>query len=149
MLPSASANLRIRAIIAKRIGRSVRYLVASPDYLKGRTLPAKPEDLTNHQCVLLNGRNNEAEWHLVSGRKSVKLHVSGPVSSRDFQSVSAFTSNGHGIGLFAVELLRGADQEDALSFVSCRSGRRRRSLFTLSIRRVATFHSNFKFSSTN
>ena len=86
-------------IIAKRIGRSVRYLVASPDYLKGRSVPAKPEDLTNHKCVLLNGRNNEAEWHLVSGRKSVKLHVSGPISSRDFQSVSAFTYKGHGIGL--------------------------------------------------
>ena len=62
-------------------------------------MPAKPEDLANHQCILLNGRNNEAEWHLVNGRKSVKLHVSGPVSSRDFQSVSAFTYKGHGIGL--------------------------------------------------
>ena len=92
-------ELRDSTIIAKRIGRSVRYLVASPDYLKGRTAPAKPEDLTNHQCVLLNGRNNEAEWHLVNDRKSVKLHVSGPVSSRDFQSVSAFTYRGHGIGL--------------------------------------------------
>ena len=92
-------ELRDSTIIAKRIGRSVRYLVASPDYLKGRTAPAKPEDLTNHQCVLLNGRNNEAEWHLVNDRKSVKLHVSGPVSSRDFQSVSAFTYSGHGIGL--------------------------------------------------
>jgi DNA-binding transcriptional LysR family regulator len=92
-------ELRDSTIIAKRIGKSVRYLVASPDYLKGRTAPAKPEDLTNHQCVLLNGRNNEAEWHLVNDRKSVKLHVSGPVSSRDFQSVSAFTYKGHGIGL--------------------------------------------------
>jgi len=86
-------------IIAKRIGRSVRYLVASPHYLRDRIVPAKPEDLANHQCVLLNGRNNEAEWHLVSGRKSVKLHVSGSISSRDFQSVSAFTYRGHGIGL--------------------------------------------------
>ena len=92
-------ELRDSTIIAKRIGRSVRYLVASPHYLKGRTPPAKPEDLVNHQCILLNGRNNEAEWHLVNGRKSVKLHVSGPVSSRDFQSVSAFTYKGHGIGL--------------------------------------------------
>ncbi len=35
--------------------------------------PSKPEDLRDHQCILLNGRNNETEWHLVSGRKSVKL----------------------------------------------------------------------------
>jgi DNA-binding transcriptional LysR family regulator len=86
-------------LIAKRIGRSIRYLVASPDYLKGRTTPAKPEDLASHQCILLNARNNETEWHLVSGRKSVKLRVAGPVSSQDFQSVSAFTYKGHGIGL--------------------------------------------------
>ncbi|MFA5956843.1 LysR substrate-binding domain-containing protein [Hyphomicrobium sp.] len=86
-------------LVAKRIGRSVRYLVASPEYLKGRLAPAKPEDLASHQCILLNGRNNEVEWHLVNGRKSVKLRVAGPVSSRDFQSVSAFTYRGHGIGL--------------------------------------------------
>jgi DNA-binding transcriptional LysR family regulator len=92
-------ELRDSTIIAKRIGRSVRHLVASPHYLKGRTPPAKPEDLVNHQCILLNGRNNEAEWHLVNGRKSVKLYVSGPVSTRDFQSASAFTYKGHGIGL--------------------------------------------------
>jgi DNA-binding transcriptional LysR family regulator len=92
-------ELRDSTIIARRIGKSVRYLVASPGYLKDRAAPATPEDLTNHHCILLNGRNNEAEWHLVNGRKSVKLHVAGPLSSRDFQSVSAFTYKGHGIGL--------------------------------------------------
>nr|WP_064248115.1 LysR family transcriptional regulator [Rhizobium leguminosarum]OAP93855.1 LysR family transcriptional regulator [Rhizobium leguminosarum] len=92
-------ELKDSTIVAQRLGKSVRYLVAAPDYLRGRVLPLKPEDLKSHQCVLLNGRNGEAEWHLVSGRKSVRLHVSGPVSSRDFDAVSAFTYRGHGIGL--------------------------------------------------
>ena len=39
----------------------------------------------------LHARNNEAERHLVSGKKSIKLQVSGPVAARDFQAVSAFT----------------------------------------------------------
>jgi DNA-binding transcriptional LysR family regulator len=39
-------ELRDSTIIAKRIGRNVRYLVASADYLKGPTPPAKPEDLS-------------------------------------------------------------------------------------------------------
>jgi DNA-binding transcriptional LysR family regulator len=56
-------------------------------------------DLREHQCVLLNGRNNEAEWELVSGRKSTRVPVSGPVSARDHDAVSAFTYRGHGIGL--------------------------------------------------
>ncbi|MEZ2128920.1 MULTISPECIES: LysR substrate-binding domain-containing protein [unclassified Sinorhizobium] len=91
-------ELQDSTIIAQRIGKSLRYLVASPDYLRNRELPAKPEDLHHHQCVLLNGRNNEAEWSLVSGKKSIKVAVSGPISTRDFQSVSDFTYRGHGIG---------------------------------------------------
>ncbi|RUM24576.1 LysR family transcriptional regulator [Rhizobium vallis] len=92
-------ELKDSSIVAQRLGKSVRYLVATPDYLRGRALPSKPEDLKDHQCVLLNGRNGEAEWHLVSGRKSIDIRVSGPVSSRDFEAVSAFTYRGHGIGL--------------------------------------------------
>ncbi|EJT04801.1 LysR family transcriptional regulator [Rhizobium sp. CCGE 510] len=92
-------ELKDSSIVAQRLGKSVRYLVAAPDYLKGRALPSKPEDLREHQCVLLNGRNGDAEWHLVSGGKSVRQQVSGPVSSRDFDAVSAFTNRGHGIGL--------------------------------------------------
>lgn len=92
-------ELRDSTLVAQRIGRSVRYLAASTDYLKDRIPPSRPEDLRDHQCVLLNGRNNEAEWHLVSGKKSVKQPVSGPISSKDYQSVSAFTYRGHGVGL--------------------------------------------------
>jgi DNA-binding transcriptional LysR family regulator len=77
----------------------VRYVVAAPEYLEGRLPPLRPEDLRQHQCVLLHARNNEAEWHLVSGKKSIKLHVSGPVAARDFHAVSAFTHRGHGVGL--------------------------------------------------
>jgi DNA-binding transcriptional LysR family regulator len=92
-------ELQDSSLIAQRIGKSVRYVVAAPEYLRDRLPPSRPEDLRGHQCVLLHARNNEAEWHLVSGKKSVKLHVSGPVAARDFQAVSAFTYRGHGIGL--------------------------------------------------
>ena len=92
-------ELRDSSLIAQRIGKSVRYVVAAPEYLHGRLPPSRPEDLGQHQCVILQGRNNEVEWHLVSGKKSIKRHVSGPVAARDFQAVSAFTYRGHGIGL--------------------------------------------------
>lgn len=47
---------------------------------------------------MLNGRNNEAEWLLVKGRRRTKVHVRGPFSGRAFQSVSAFVYRGHGVG---------------------------------------------------
>ncbi len=92
-------DLEDSTLIAKKLGLTVRYLVATPGYLDGRQIPAKPEDLTMHQCVLMNGKNNETQWHLESKRKKVSLRVTGSVSSRDFNSVSYFTHRGHGIGL--------------------------------------------------
>jgi DNA-binding transcriptional LysR family regulator len=85
--------------VATRIGKSVRYVVAAPDYLKGRKLPAEPADLELHDCLMLAARNNETDWDLVNGRKKARIHVSGPISSRDFNSVSTFVYRGHGIGL--------------------------------------------------
>lgn len=92
-------DLEDSTLVAKKLGVTVRYLVATPGYLQGRQIPQKPEDLKLHQCVLMNGKNNEAQWNLESGRKKVSLRVAGNVSSRDFNSVSYFTHQGHGVGL--------------------------------------------------
>jgi DNA-binding transcriptional LysR family regulator len=48
---------------------------------------------------MLNAKNNETDWELVSGRRKARVHVSGPISSRDFNTVSLFVDRGHGIGL--------------------------------------------------
>lgn len=92
-------ELKDSSFVAKRLGKSVRYVVATPEYLKGRSPPAEPSDLQGHHCVLLNARHSESEWEMVSGRKRVSIHVKGSISSRDFDSVSGFVRRSHGIGL--------------------------------------------------
>jgi DNA-binding transcriptional LysR family regulator len=92
-------ELQDSSVVATRLGRSVRYVVAAPQYLNRRQPPVEPTDLERHDCVMLNARNNETDWELVNGRKKVRIPVSGPVSSRDFNSVSTFVYRGHGIGL--------------------------------------------------
>jgi DNA-binding transcriptional LysR family regulator len=92
-------ELEDSSAVATRIGKSIRYVVAAPEYLKGRKPPLEPSDLKLHDCVMLNARNNETDWDLVNGRKKARIHVSGPISSRDFNSVSAFVYRGHGVGL--------------------------------------------------
>jgi DNA-binding transcriptional LysR family regulator len=94
-------ELEDSSVVASRIGTSVRYVVAAPGYLKGRKLPVEPADLELHDCVMLNARNNETDWDLINGRKKTRIHVSGPISSRDHNSVSAFVGRGHGIGLLS------------------------------------------------
>jgi DNA-binding transcriptional LysR family regulator len=92
-------ELRDSSVVATRLGKSIRYVVAAQEYLKGRKPPAEPADLKLHDCVMLNAKNNETDWDLVNGRRKVRIHVSGAISSRDFNSVSSFVSRGHGVGL--------------------------------------------------
>jgi DNA-binding transcriptional LysR family regulator len=92
-------ELESSSVIARKLGTSVRYVVAAPAYLEGRARPREPAELTGHACVLLNALNNEAEWQLVSGRRRARVRVVGAVVSRDFRSVSFFVDRGHGIGL--------------------------------------------------
>lgn len=92
-------ELRDSSVVATRMGKDIRYVVAAPEYLKNHKQPAEPADLERHDCVMLNAKNNEAHWDLSSGRKKLRVNVSGPISSRDFNSVSTFVYRGHGIGL--------------------------------------------------
>jgi DNA-binding transcriptional LysR family regulator len=92
-------ELQDSSVVATRIGKSIRYIVAAPEYLNGRELPAEPGDLQQHDCVMLSARNNETDWDLVSGKRKARVRVSGPISSRDFNSISTFVYQGHGIGL--------------------------------------------------
>ena len=92
-------ELRDSSVVATRIGTHLRYLVAAPEYLQGRALPAEPRDLEAHDCVLLSTRNNETDWELLSGRRRSRIHVRGPLAGRDFNTLSTFVYRGHGIGL--------------------------------------------------
>jgi DNA-binding transcriptional LysR family regulator len=92
-------ELENSSAVATRIGKSVRFVVAAAEYLKGRELPTEPADLKMHDCVMLNARNNETEWDLVNGKKKARIHVSGPISSSDFNTANTFVRRGHGIGL--------------------------------------------------
>ena len=92
-------ELQDSSVIGRRLGTSAYYLVAAPEYLKARSRPAEPADLKSHDCVMFNAKNNERDWELVSGRRKVRIRVSGPVASRDINSASAFVHRGHGIGL--------------------------------------------------
>ena len=92
-------ELEDSSVVAVRLGTTVRHVVAAPKYLRTRTVPTDPADLESHDCVMLNAKGNETDWDLVNGRRKIRIHVSGPISSHDFNSISTFVYRGHGIGL--------------------------------------------------
>jgi DNA-binding transcriptional LysR family regulator len=92
-------HLKDSSVVAAKLGKTVRYVVATADYLEGRRLPTEPEELKAYDCVMFNAKNYAADWDLVCGRRRVRVHVTGVVSSRDCQSAAAFVLRGHGVGL--------------------------------------------------
>ena len=93
------SELQDSSAVATKLGTCVRYVVATREYMKGRKSPSEPAELESHDCVLMNAKHNEADWDLVSGRRKVRVHVSGPMASRDCLSVSGLVFRGHGVGL--------------------------------------------------
>src|SRR5580692_4427484 len=80
-------HLKDSSVVATKLGKSVRYVVAAADYLEGRRLPTEPEELKAYDCVMFNAKNYAADWDLVCGRRQARVRVTGIVSSRDCQSV--------------------------------------------------------------
>jgi DNA-binding transcriptional LysR family regulator len=67
-------------MVAVRIAPDLRMAVAaSPEYLAGKPLPKKPDDLTAHRCVNLRlpTRGNLYAWDFTKGKKSVNVRVQG------------------------------------------------------------------------
>jgi DNA-binding transcriptional LysR family regulator len=92
-------HLKDSSVVAAKLGKSIRYIVASPDYLKGRKLPGEPEELQAYDCVMFNAKNYQTDWELICGRRKSRVRVSGSMSSHDCRSVAAFVMRGNGVGL--------------------------------------------------
>ncbi len=87
-------------LVARRVADNRRILAASPDYLKAHGLPAQPEELERHNClvfaypVLL-----QSTRPLRKGRREKPVAVSGTLCSDSGDVLHAFCLAGLGISL--------------------------------------------------
>ncbi|WP_144154259.1 LysR family transcriptional regulator [Paraburkholderia sp. BCC1885] len=90
-VPDARINARL-------LLKNRRLVCASPAYLRRRTVPLTPHDLTQHDCIVL--RENESAygtWYFSRGKKVETVKVNGPLSSNDGSSVLNWALQGRGI----------------------------------------------------
>jgi DNA-binding transcriptional LysR family regulator len=69
-----------RDMIAVRIGPDIRMaVVAAPSYFAKRSLPKKPQDLTNHKCINLRLATYGGlyAWEFERGGRELKVRVDG------------------------------------------------------------------------
>ncbi|PZD72436.1 HTH-type transcriptional regulator DmlR [Acaryochloris thomasi RCC1774] len=91
-----NASLTDSSLIVRKLAADRRLLVASPTYLKRHGVPSTPDDLAEHQCVILAENNR---WKFENGQA-----VSAPRSFvvNDGEAMRKMIEHGMGIGTKSV-----------------------------------------------
>jgi DNA-binding transcriptional LysR family regulator len=93
-----SSDVEDSTLIAKKVGITRRVVVATPSYLRGKTLPAHPSDLAGHDCIAFAQGNTPAVWHFSGPDGPVSVEVTGPIRTRNSEGIHAVIMSGVGIG---------------------------------------------------
>lgn len=84
-------------LIAKRVGSVHRILVASPQYLARRGVPAAPADLRHHAVIAFTGLMPSREWRFRTGQKTGSVAVHPTFEINDAAPAIQAAAMGHGI----------------------------------------------------
>jgi len=85
-------------VMARKIANHRRRIFASPIYLRERARPVVPNDLTQHNCLIV--RQDDVaygQWHFTKARKAQSVKVRGTLSSNDGAAVLTWALQGHGV----------------------------------------------------
>ncbi len=70
------SRLKARKLVENRMT-----LCAAPEYLARHSIPTKPHDLADHNCLVLSRSRRIAWWHFRQGEEAQKVQVSGNLMS--------------------------------------------------------------------
>jgi DNA-binding transcriptional LysR family regulator len=86
--------------VSRRLARNQRVLVAAPEYLRRHGTPQRPEDLAQHDCLVVHEHEQRFDtWALRKERQKAetRVRVKGPLSSNSGELVRDWCLGGRGI----------------------------------------------------
>lgn len=95
-------------MIATRIGPDWRMaVVASPDYLEGRSIPQTPDDLTGHNCINLRlvTYGGFYSWEFEKDGRRLNVRVDGQLAFNGTHHIMAAALSGHGMACLPEEAI--------------------------------------------
>lgn len=84
--------------VARKLGDCASVLCASPDYLRTRGMPKRPEDLKAHACLTYTNFG-AAEWQLHSSGEQATVKVDGPFRTNETLALRRAALDGMGIAM--------------------------------------------------
>lgn len=94
------ARLDDSSFTQRKIADVRRVICAAPAYLDRMGEPKTPDDLLQHECLLLRFPGSQQfRWALGEGRKAVTIPVAGPIDADDGDVLTAWAVAGQGLVL--------------------------------------------------
>lgn len=88
------------SLMRRRLGSSYRLACASPQYLARYGTPETPDDLANHNCLVMRfGNQLNQEWPFIVDGKLKMFMVRGNKSANDGSLIRQWILGGYGIGM--------------------------------------------------
>jgi len=84
---------------ARRLALLERYLVAAPDYLNRRGIPATPAELAAHDCIFGPGGLGRESWSFTRNGNVVSVDVQGRVKTDSGSGLFAAVMAGLGVAI--------------------------------------------------
>lgn len=99
-------ELRDSSLIARKLGSSKRVVCGSPAYLKKHGMPASPEDLKRHNCLVHSTLAPRDQWLFnLPGGEAQQVRVSGNLESNSAEALRIATVNGLGLAMLSTYMV--------------------------------------------
>lgn len=84
---------------ARKIAQVQRLVVAAPNYLSKRGIPANPGELAQHDCIIQHGEFGRESWRFTQNQTVTSVNVTAKLSINSAPGVLAAAVAGLGIAL--------------------------------------------------
>lgn len=91
--------LQDSSLVARGLGHCRLFLYASQEYLKALDMPQKPEDLKNHDCLVMSDSHVNNQWTLSMGEVTKRVSITPRASVNDFTTLRRMIADGGGISI--------------------------------------------------
>lgn len=89
-------SLTESSLVAKKIAHSTMHIVGSPDYFATYGKPHRPEELTQHQCLIYNAPNN-FNWELTQQKQTQRIRIQPKLISNNGVTLAQLAKAGLGL----------------------------------------------------
>ena len=91
--------LQDSSLVARGLGQWWLFLYASAEYLKARGTPQRPEDLQDHDCLVMSDMRASNQWMLSKGNITEQIAITPCASVNDFDTLRRMVADGGGIAI--------------------------------------------------